>query len=265
MSRRPESDAIDDGGRQATHALSQARRHLLHLSLRAAPVLMTITSGPAIAKKAMTASAQCSASVSAPTRGVYECTGKTHVSWCRDAHSSTTDDGNADWNLFEKCYVSHGRKSIGHGWPQTCDPKVKHYGSNRPQVRTLSSESWSTSANHYEVMNRHCAKSGVTVDKYWDMVENPGKQTEHWRNRNQGRPSPSSSEQTLRLAAHCSAAFLNCEAGRIPGEICDADRVREIWTACKDGGTWKPQGSVCQQPWSVDDVCKWFNSMCSET
>lgn len=212
-------------------------------------MLLTIAAGPAIAgNKVRTASAQCSAAASGPVRGEYDCNGKTHRAWCNSAHKST-DNGTGTWSSGQNCYVSDAMKTSSHGWPSTCVPVTKHYGSSRPQVWTKCSESWATYGNHYEVMNRYCARTGLTVDKYWADQEL--------------RKSPSRSPQVLKLAAHCSAAFLNCEAGLIPSELCNQSQVREIWDSCKSGGTWQPRNAACTQAWGIDDVCSWLNSMCT--
>ena len=276
MNNRPEGDGDRDGDGGSLHVPGvgalQGRRRLLRGTVGAVPVLLSISSGPAIAgNQVMTASAKCSASTSALARAEYECNGKTHRTWCNDAHDPTKDDGEADWDGQERCYVSHGmKKSSDHGWPSTAVPKTKHYGGSRPQVWKQSSEAWSTSANHYEVMNRHCAKEGRPVDKYWDKVENPGNQSSQDNKQRSSdnkqwhrQPKPSTDARVLKLAAHCSAAFLNCEARLVPPEVCDPDKVREIWNACKSGGHWIPAGSNCQEPWNTDDVCDWFNSMCT--
>jgi hypothetical protein len=256
MNTRPELDGDGDGQQAAMSASRQARRHLLQRSLGSAPVLLTISSGPAIAgKMVQTTSAMCSGSTSAVTRGQYVCNGKTHVSWCNDAHSSTSDNGTGYWSQTDGCYISRGMKSSGYTWPATCVPKTKHYGSNRPQVWTKCSEAWSPTANHYEVMNRYCARAGTKVDNYWYNQET--------KSTLQGG-SPSASLPVLKLAAHCSAAFLNCEAGLVPPEVCDQDKIREIWNACKGGGTWIPSGSAsCTTAWTIDNVCNWFTSMCA--
>ncbi|HSW06820.1 hypothetical protein [Aquabacterium sp.] len=238
MDIRPKLEGDDQARSAVVDARKQTRRRLLRKSLGTAPVLLSISSGPAIAGNLVkTASAKCSASTSAPTRGQYSCDGKSHVRWSNDACDSTKNNGGQP-----AC------KTSGHGWP--CVPTTKHVGSYSPQVRSSCGESWSTTADHYQVMNRHCARAGTTVDKYWSKQELQN--------------NPSSSAQRLKLAAHCSAALLSCEAGLIPAQVCNQDKIREIWEACKSGsGTWTPPGSSCTLAWTIDDACNWLNSMCT--
>lgn len=223
----------------AVETKRQARRRLLRKSLGAAPVLASISSGPAIAGVVVkTASAKCSASTSAPSRGEVTCNGKSHYKWCSDAVNTTTNDGNQS-----AC------KASGHGWPIA--PTTKHYGATRPQVWSTCTEAWSTSADHYQVMNRYCARNNTAVDLYWKNKEAVG---------SSGR---SQNFNVLKLAAHCSAALLSCEAVLIPPQICDATKIRQIWEAFKTGsGSWTPPGATCT-PWTLTDACNWLNSMCT--
>ncbi|MBI5256390.1 MAG: hypothetical protein HY855_07825 [Burkholderiales bacterium] len=238
METRPELEGDDEAPRAVIGAGRQARRRLLAKSLGAAPVVLTISSGPALAGNMIkTASAKCSAATSAPTRGAYDCNGKSHYYWATSACNSATNNG-----------YQPARKSTGHGWP--CAPSTRHVGSYSPQVRTSCGETWSTTADHYQVVNRYCARAGTPVDEYW--------------RRQEMTYSPSASAARLKLAAHCSAALLSCEAGLIPAQVCDQNKIREIWEACKSGsGTWMPPGGTCTTGWNVDQVCTWLNSMCT--
>jgi hypothetical protein len=237
MNTQPGIDG--DVPRAVRAGVIQGRRRLLRGSVGVAPVLLTISSGPVIAgNHVQSASAKCSASTSAPTRGTGDCNGWTHTTWSRDACDS-------------RYWVNRGTKSAcktsGYTWP--CAPTTLHHGGGAPQVRTTCNEDWSLTADHYQVMNRYCARSGTTVDKYWA---------------NQEQTKPSRSLQVLKLAAHCSAALLNCEKGLVPKEVCTQDTVRSAWEACKSGGTWTPPASSClQQSWTSDEVCNWFSSMCT--
>lgn len=238
MDTRPEMEDDDKARRAVIGAGRQARRRLLSKSLGAAPVLLTISSGPALAGNMIkTASAKCSAATSAPTRGAYDCNGKSHYYWASQACDSTKNFG----------YKS-AQKTSNYGWP--CAPSTKHVGTYSPQVRSTCGETWSPTADHYQVMNRHCARAGTPVDLYWKKQELTN--------------SPSVSPARLKLAAHCSAALLSCEAGLIPPQVCDQNKIREIWEACKSGsGTWMPPGNVCSTGWNIDQVCTWLNSMCT--
>lgn len=254
MNTQPEVNGDGDGSPVAGSGALPGRRRLLRASLGVAPVLLTVSSGPAIAgNKVQSYSAKCSAATSAPTRGTGDCNGKTHSTWCRDACDSPKNNG----------YKS-ACKTGGYSWP--CNPTTKHKGTGRPQVRNPCSETWSPTADHYEVMNRYCARTSAPVDKYWDCVENPSKQKNYvnWKKQNPSPPSPSSSLQVLKLAAHCSAALLNCESRLVPPEVCDQDTIRSAWEACKSGGTWTPPSENCRQErWTIDEVCNWLNSMCT--
>jgi hypothetical protein len=252
MNTRPEIDGDGRAPHVASPGALQGRRRLLRASLGAAPVLLTVSSGPSIAgNKVQSYSAKCSAATSAPTRGTGDCNGRKHSTWCSDACDSTKN------NSYKSAC-----KTGGYSWP--CAPTTLHRGSGSPQVRNTCTELWSPTADHYQVMNRYCARSSATVDKYWDCVENPSKQSAFWKRQNPSPPGPSTSLPILKLAAHCSAALLNCESGRVPPEVCDQDTIRSAWEACKAGGTWTPPSPNCQQVrWTIDEVCNWFNSMCT--
>jgi hypothetical protein len=116
-------------------ALDARRRLLLRGGLGAAPLVLSMASGPVIAGQAYTASAKASAPLSGTTRGLYTCNGKSPQSWC-------TKSGGQ--------YV---------GWP--CNAGTTQYhGSTSYQV-------WGTQCGtklHKEVMNTYCGMNGYTKD-----------------------------------------------------------------------------------------------------
>lgn len=113
-------------------AVRRARRRLLKGGLAAAPVALTIASGPVLAGKAYTASARASAPLSGTPRGQYDCYGRSPSSWCTKVNNSYS------------------------GWP--CSSGSQYHGTMNYQV---SGSQCGTKA-HTKIMNSWCGMNGET-------------------------------------------------------------------------------------------------------
>lgn len=137
MAGRPESELGSGAERPSGPVARAARRRLLRGGLGAAPVLLTLGSGPVIAGQAYTASAKASAPLSGTPRGQYSCNGKSPTTWCTKVYGQ---------------YVN---------WPSTCTPgSTPYHGSGNCQV----SGSQCSPKTHTTIMNSYCGLNGVTKD-----------------------------------------------------------------------------------------------------
>ena len=137
MAGRPESDLDAGVDRPNGSAARAVRRRLLRGGLGAAPVLLSIGSGPVIAGTAYTASAKASAPLSGTPRGQYDCYGKSPTTWCTKVNNS---------------YVN---------WPSTCIPgSTTFHGGGACQV----AGSQCSPKTHTTIMNSYCGLNGVAKD-----------------------------------------------------------------------------------------------------
>lgn len=138
MAGRPEGE-LGAGSEHSVdkQALDARRRLLLRGGLGAAPVVLSMASGPVIAGQAYTASTKASAPLSGATRGQYACNGKSPKTWC----------------------TKSGGKYVG--WPAACTPGVtKYHGSGSCQV----AGSQCSPKTHTTIINTYCGINGAASD-----------------------------------------------------------------------------------------------------
>lgn len=133
MAGRPDGQneaGPEQAGAKPAHNL---RRKLLRGGLSAAPVVMTLGSGPVLAGKVKTASTTASTPLSGTSSAQYTCNGRSPTSWCTKQYNK---------------YV---------GWPSSCVPGTTTYhGSYRVQVRG----SQCGTKKHTDIMNSYCGLNG---------------------------------------------------------------------------------------------------------
>lgn len=156
MTQPNDDRAASAGGQADALARLRNRRLLLRGALGAAPALLTIASGPALATKAYTSSAQVSAAVSAATRGQYDCSGKSPASWCVT--------GGTGWHT--KLY--HGTTYSCQVNPSPCGAKVTASKTHKDVCGDYTNNTnlgaYSGSSTSLRKLAAHCGAAKCNID-----------------------------------------------------------------------------------------------------